>query len=76
MPSSYEPVARFHVSRSNSPDLSDDDDDDDLDVDERQSFISFRGMRRTPSSHGKTFKAILHHIDSQFFYFAPFDPFL
>ena len=51
-------------------------DDEDLDVDERQSLISFRGMRRTPSSHGKTFKAILHHIDSQFFYLAPFDPFL
>jgi hypothetical protein len=52
----YEPVARYHVSRSNSPDFSDDDIDDDVGSDERQSFISYRGAgsRRIPASHGKT----------------------
>ncbi len=57
----YEPVARFHVASSNSLDLSDadddDDDDGDVEIDERQSFISFRGggTRRIPSSHGRNF---------------------
>ena len=60
---SYEPVARFHVSSSNSPDVSDIevdiDDDDDVEIDERQSFISFRGggSRRIPPSHGRIISA-------------------
>jgi hypothetical protein len=55
----YEPVARYHVSSSNSPDYSEDEIEieveEELEIDERQSFISYRGVgtRRVPASHGR-----------------------
>ena len=60
----YEPVALYHVTSGlNSPDFSDEEiDEDDEVVDERQSFISYRGgigTRRIATSHGKTIQIVI-----------------
>ena len=63
----YEPVALYRVTSGlNSPDFSDDEiDEDDEVVDERQSFISYRGgigTRRIATSHGKTIQITISQM--------------